>query len=120
VPGAVANDQALKKMALGILETRFDDVKRAADFDAPVEPRRLRFETEEGMTLELEIVSANAPWVRYRVTAPPGSAAASRAAEIDRRTRDWVVLLPEHRAAPLSVEVSDLIQGEPELPSAKP
>jgi len=110
-PGVVPNQSGIKRIGLGIVSTEFEAARPAAEVDFSGETRSIRFETQDGLVLEVRIAEADgASWVGYEASAKGGSAGAAKAAEIRARTENWAFRLPEHRLAPLLVNVEDLIQ----------
>ena len=119
-PGVTADDSAVKQIGLGIVSTRFTEVRPASDMQLPADARRIRFETGSGMVLDVTLADADAgTWLLYEASAPEGSAGAAQAAEITERTAGWAFRVPDYRLAPLQVEVADLLT-EAEPPSAGP
>lgn len=110
-PGVTPNQSGIKRIGLGIVSTSFKSARPSSEVDFSGDRRRIRFETQDGLTLEVRIAEADgATWVGYEASAQSGSAGEAKAAEIRDRTENWAFLLPEHRLAPLQVEVEELVQ----------
>ena len=110
-----AIDSAVKLLDLGIVSTTFDDVKAVGDIAFTPNDRRVRFETNDGMALELQLAKDKdgKVWVKYTATAEGNPAGQTRAKEISKNTDGFAFLLPKYRTDPLGVAVSSLVQTPP-------
>ncbi|MFO1184054.1 MAG: DUF4340 domain-containing protein [Bauldia sp.] len=118
----VAIDSAVKLLDLGIVSTTFDDVKAVTDIPFGTNDRVVRFETRDGMTLELQLYKApdGKIWVKYAATTDSGAADAARAKEITNNTKGFAFLLPKYRTDPLLVGINTLVQPAPPPEVEKP
>lgn len=118
----VAIDSAVKLLDLGIVSTTFDDVKAVGDIPFTPNDRLVRFETGDGMTLELQLHKAadGKTWVKYSATTEAGATGAARAAEITNNTKGFAFQLPKYRTDPLQVAINTLVQPAPPPEAERP
>lgn len=114
-PESVANDSAVKRIAQGIVSTRFEDVRPADTVAFGTESRTVRFDLASRLRLEVQIGQAdNKPWVRYAASASGLGEAAAQAQAITSKTRGWAYRLPDNKIGPLTVDIRSLLKSPDE------
>ena len=108
-PTSVANDVAIKRVAQGIVSTRFEDVRAAESVEFGPQSRTVRFDLADGMRLDVQI--GNQSWVRYDASASGPGEAAVHAAQIANKTRGFAYRLPENKLSALSADISGLLKS---------
>jgi len=109
-PGSVvANDEAIKSMARGVVSVAALDVRAATK--ERTAGRRVVFETVDGLQVTAwPEQQGDETWVTFDVQAMPGSAGAEMAEAIASRTNEWAFLLDSSRSAPFLVPAAELFQ----------
>jgi hypothetical protein len=118
-PESVANDAAVKRIAQGIVSTRFEDVRPAETVVFGPDSRRVRFDLASGLRLEVQIGQVDdKPWVRYATWASGLGEAAAHAQQIASKTRGWAYRLADNKIAPLTVDIRSLLKSPDEAAAA--
>ena len=109
--GLVAEDNAIKRVATGVVSTTFENVRPESDLARAPDARTVRFVTANQLQLEVRLGEINGEtWVAYTATAPAGSEGEALAQQISDRTQGFAFKLPPYRTEPLLQPVSDLVE----------
>lgn len=118
--GTTAEDSQIRGLTQGIVSTIIEDARPIDSLELSDTDRVVRFETREGLTLDIRLVEADGEtWLVYEASAEPGSQAEELAAQITQGTDRWALRVPSYRVDALSRPIDDLIVV-PEVPAEQP